>query len=78
MPQIGWFEIIIIVILSIVIIGPKDFPIVLKKIGSWMSYIKRYFSKIQKDMTDMENSVEDEISLEKSTSNQTSDKKKDE
>ena len=78
MPQIGWFEILIIVVLSIVIIGPKDFPIVLKKIGSWMGYIKRYFSKIQKDMTDMENVVEDEISLEKSNSNQASDKKKDE
>ena len=78
MPQIGWFEILIIVVLSIVIIGPKDFPVVLKKIGSWMGYIKRYFSEIQKDMTDMENVVEDEISLEKSNSNQTSDKKKDE
>ena len=78
MPQIGWFEILIIVVLSIVIIGPKDFPIVLKKVGSWMGYIKRYFSEIQKDMTDMENVVEDEISLEKSNSNQTSDKKKDE
>jgi sec-independent protein translocase protein TatB len=61
-----------------VIIGPKDFPIVLKKIGSWMGYIKRYFSEIQKDMTDMENAVDDEISLEKDYSNQTSDKKKDE
>jgi sec-independent protein translocase protein TatB len=78
MPQIGWFEILIIVVLSIVIIGPKDFPIMLKKIGSWMGYIKRYFSEIQKDMTDMENTVEDEISLEKDHSNQTSDKKKDE
>ena len=78
MPQIGWFEILIIVVLSIVIIGPKDFPIMLKKIGSWMGYIKRYFSEIQKDMTDMENAVDDEISLEKDYSNQTSDKKKDE
>ena len=78
MPQIGWFEILIIVVLSIVIIGPKDFPIVLKKIGSWMGHIKRYFSEIQKDMTDMANTVEDEISLEKDYSNQTSDKKKDE
>ncbi|SVB26673.1 uncharacterized protein METZ01_LOCUS179527 [marine metagenome] len=78
MPQIGWFEILIIVVLSIVIIGPKDFPIVLKKIGSWLGNIKRYFSEIQKDMTDMENAVEDEISLEKDYSNQTSDKKKDE
>jgi len=78
MPQIGWFEILIIVVLSILIIGPKDFPIVLKKIGGWMGSVKKYFSEIQKDMTDMKNVVEDEISLEKSHSNQTKDKKKDE
>ena len=78
MPQIGWFEILIIVVLSIVIIGPKDFPIVLKKIGGWMGSIKRYFSEIQKDMNDMKNAAEDEISLEKNYSNQTKDKKKDE
>ena len=78
MPQIGWFEILIVVVLSILIIGPKDFPIVLKKIGGWIGSFKNYFSEIQKDMTDMENAVEDEISLEKDYSNQTSDKKKDE
>ena len=78
MPQIGWFEILIIVVLSILIIGPKDFPIVLKKIGNWMGSVKRYFNEIQKDMTDMKNAAEDEISLEKNYSNQTKDKKKDE
>jgi len=78
MPQIGWFEILIIVVLSIVIIGPKDFPIMLRKLGSWISSLKRYFSEIQKNMTDMENVLEDEISLEKNYSNQTKNKKKDE
>ena len=77
MPQIGWFEILIIVVLSIVIIGPKDFPIVLKKIGNWIGNIKKYFNNIQKDMIDIENVVEDEISLEKNYSNKTDDKKKD-
>ena len=78
MPQIGWFEILVVVILSILIIGPKDFPIMLRKLGSWISSLKRYFSEIQKNMTDMENVLEDEISLEKKYSNQTKDKKKDE
>ena len=78
MPQIGWFEILIIVVLSILIIGPKDFPIMLRKIGSWMGSVKRYFSEIQKDMTDMKNAAEDEISLEKNYSNQNKDKNKDE
>ena len=78
MPQIGWFEILVIVVLSILIIGPKDFPIVLKKIGSWLGTVKRYFSEFQKDMADMENAVEDEISLEKNYSNKAKDQKKDE
>ena len=78
MPQIGWFEILIIVVLSILIIGPKDFPIVLRKIGSWIGSFKRYFSEVQKDMTDMGNAVDDEISIEKNYSNQTKDQKKDE
>ena len=75
MPQIGWFEILIIVVLSILIIGPKDFPHVLKKIGGWIGSVKRYFSEIQKDMTDMENTVEDEISLQEDYLNKTEDKK---
>ena len=78
MPQIGWFEILVVVILAILIIGPKDFPIVLRKIGSWMGSVKRYFNEIQKDIVDMGNTVEDEISLEENYSNQTKDKKKDE
>ena len=78
MPQIGWFEILVIVVLSILIIGPKDFPIMLKKIGSWIGSIKRYFSEIQKDVTDMENSVEEEISLKDNYSKNNKDKKKDE
>ena len=57
MPQIGWFEILIIVILAVLIIGPKDFPIVLKKIGGWMGSIKRYFNDIQKDITDVEKKI---------------------
>ncbi len=47
MPQIGWFELLIIVIIAILVIGPKDFPIVLKKVGSWIGSIKRYFSEFQ-------------------------------
>ena len=78
MPQIGWFEILVIVVLSILIIGPKDFPVISKKVGGWMGSLKKYFSEIQKDMTDMENAVEEEISLEKNYPNKIKDKKKDE
>tara|TARA_B100000029_G_scaffold195995_1_gene194093 strand:- start:138 stop:356 length:219 start_codon:yes stop_codon:yes gene_type:complete len=61
MPQIGWFEILIVVVLAILIIGPKDFPIMLKKIGSWVGTFKNYFSDMQKDITEMEDSIEEDF-----------------
>ena len=54
MPQIGWFEILIIVAISIIVIGPKDFPVVLKKIGSWIGSIKKYVNEVQKEITSIE------------------------
>ena len=77
MPQIGWFEILVVVVLAILVVGPKDFPIMLKKIGSWVGLFKNYFSEVQKNISDIENTVEDEISLEKDIANK-ADNKKDE
>ena len=78
MPQIGWFEILIIVVLAIIIIGPKDFPIMLKKIGSWVGSFKNYFSEVQNEITKIENTVEEDISIKKDFSTTTNNKKKDE
>ena len=79
MPQIGWFEMLVVVVLAILIIGPKDFPIIIRKIGNWTGSVKRYFSEIQKDVTDLHETIEDEISIEeKYSKNKTKDKKKDE
>ena len=36
MPQIGWLEILAVVIIAILVLGPKEFPIALKKIGSYI------------------------------------------
>ena len=55
MPQIGWFEILIIVSLAIIIIGPKDFPIMLKKGGSWIGSAKRYVSNVQNEVSSLGN-----------------------
>ena len=66
MPQIGWFEILIIVAIAIVVIGPKDFPFVLKKIGSWIGTVKRYVSNIQQEVTEL---TEDDIEIKTKESN---------
>ena len=55
MPQIGWFELLLIVIIAILIIGPKDFPVVLKKLGSMVAGIKNYFLEIQKNVDEVTN-----------------------
>ena len=51
MPQIGWSEILVIVALTIIIIGPKDIPVVLRKVGSWIRSFKRYINNIQKEIS---------------------------
>ena len=58
MPTIGWFEILIVVGIAIIVLGPKDFPIMLKKAGSWMGTAKRYVSDIQSEVSNID--IEDE------------------
>ena len=53
MPQIGWLEILIIVSIAIIVIGPKDFPLMLKKMGSWIGSIKRYVSDVQTQVSEI-------------------------
>ena len=54
MPTIGWFEILIIIAIAIVILGPKDFPIMLKKVGSWVSVAKKYINNIQNEISSID------------------------
>ena len=73
MPQIGWFEILIIAAIAIIVIGPKDFPFVLKKIGSWIGTIKKYIQNIQQEVSELDESVEiktDEVKTEKKENDQ--------
>ena len=64
MPTIGWFEILIIVAVAIIVIGPKDFPFMLKKVGSWIGSIKRYVNDIQSEVSELGNeSIETDVDL---------------
>ena len=58
MPTIGWFEILIVVAIAIVVLGPKDFPVMLKKAGSWIGTAKRYVSNFQNEVSNLE--IDDE------------------
>jgi sec-independent protein translocase protein TatB len=54
MPTIGWFEILIIVGIAIIVLGPKDFPVMLKKVGSWIGSTKKYISNIQNEVSNID------------------------
>ena len=54
MPTIGWFEILIVVGIAIVVLGPKDFPVMLKKVGSWIGTAKRYVNNVQNEVSNID------------------------
>ena len=76
MPTIGWFEILIIVVVAIIIVGPKDFPLMLKKVGSWIGSIKRYVNNVQREVSSItEDTIEKNMNED---SNVSREKDKDE
>ena len=54
MPTIGWFEILIVVAIAIIVLGPKDFPVMLKKVGSIIGTAKKYFNNIQNEVSNID------------------------
>ena len=71
MPQIGWLEILAIVIIAILVLGPKEFPIALKKIGFYFGKLKNVISSFQREV----NSVNESIDIEEDIVNQKANKK---
>ena len=65
MPQIGWLEILAVVIVAILVLGPKEFPIALKKIGSFFGKIKNVVGNFQKEVS----SVSENLDIEKEIDN---------
>ena len=60
MPQIGWLEILAVVIIAILVLGPKEFPVALRKIGSYFGKLKNTLSNFQREV----NSVSENINIE--------------
>ena len=71
MPQIGWLEILTIVIIAILVLGPKEFPIALKKIGTYFGKLKNTLSNLQREV----NTVTENIDIEKDIKIQKENKK---
>ena len=74
MPQIGWLEILAIVIIAILVLGPKEFPIALKKIGSYVGKLKNTLSNFQREVSSVTSELDIEKDLSKEEKNKTKDK----
>ena len=72
MPQIGWLEILSIVIISILVLGPKEFPIALKKIGTYIGKVKNTLSSFQREVS----SATKEIDIETSSTSKQNENEK--
>ena len=58
MPQIGWLEILSVVIIAILVLGPKEFPIALKKIGTYIGKFKNTVNNLQKEVSSVTKDVD--------------------
>ena len=65
MPQIGWLEILAVVIIAILVLGPKEFPVALKKIGSYVGKLKNIISNFQREISSVTSDLDIEEDLEK-------------
>ena len=61
MPQIGWSEILVIILVAIIVIGPKDLTIVLRKLIKIKNGIKNYVNSFQKGIDDIVQEQEKDI-----------------
>src|SRR5688572_24638070 len=45
--DIGWSELLVIGVVALIVIGPKELPTVLRTVGQWMTKIRRMASEFQ-------------------------------
>ena len=60
MHTIGWYEILTVVAIAIIVLEPKDFPVMLKKSGSLIFTAKRYVNNIQNEVSNIDVDIDDE------------------
>src|SRR3569833_2416260 len=45
--DIGWGELVVIGVVALIVIGPKELPTVLRTVGQWMTKIRRMAAEFQ-------------------------------
>ncbi|MGV6858077.1 MAG: Sec-independent protein translocase protein TatB [bacterium] len=50
MSESGFWELIVIFVLALLVIGPERLPEVAKKVGYWVGKVRRYVAKVRSDV----------------------------
>lgn len=62
MLDIGWTEMLVIAVIAIVVIGPRDLPKMLKTVGTWVRKARSTVRELQTGIEDMAREAElDEV-----------------
>lgn len=51
--DIGWVEMMVVVVVMIVVIGPKDLPAVLHTMGKWIAHVRAMARSFQNSIEEM-------------------------
>lgn len=58
MPDVGWQELLVIAVVAIVVVGPRELPQMMRAIGRWMGQARRMAREFQNNMQDLAREVE--------------------
>jgi sec-independent protein translocase protein TatB len=47
--EIGFWEIVVIVVITLLVMGPDEIPAMVRNVGSWMGKARRFMSSIKDD-----------------------------
>ncbi|MCP1335977.1 Sec-independent protein translocase protein TatB [Futiania mangrovi] len=53
MLDLGWSELLVIAVVAIIVVGPKDLPRLMRSVGQWIRKAKRMASEFQQGIEDM-------------------------
>jgi sec-independent protein translocase protein TatB len=52
-PEVGASELVVIGIVALLVVGPKDLPVLLRKVGQWMSKIRGLAAEFKSSFSEM-------------------------
>ena len=65
MPDLSWSHILLVVVVALVVVGPKDLPRLMRTVGQWMAKARQMADQFRKSFDEMTRQAElDELRAE--------------